>query len=242
MRRDHVPGIVFGLLLVACGVVWLASNIFKLNIDFGLLWPGFLLVPGIILWFTYLVSRDKDSSWGVLIPANILFFLGVTFFINVFVSRFLDYGSIWAWTVFMYPGSVALAFWITWAFSNKKNALIIPAVILSAISFMLLCLMSFALLFTDQTEVTKYLWPLMLVCAGSFILTSPLWGRAFPNKEEWKDQEKWKAWGENFGRKMEKMGKDVEKSVNEAMKDEKPQDVEEGELVDAPEMDQDGDK
>jgi hypothetical protein len=41
---------------------------------------------------------------------------------------------------------------------------------------------------------------------------------------------------------MEKMGKDVEKSVNEAMKDEKPQDVEEGELVDAPEMDQDGDK
>jgi hypothetical protein len=36
---------------------------------------------------------------------------------------------------------------------------------------------------------------------------------------------------------MEKMGKDVEKSVNEAMKDEKPQDVEEGELVDAGEMD-----
>lgn len=183
MNRRQSSGLVFGVLLILAGGIWLVSNIFKLNIDFSVLWPLFILVPGLMWWVDYLVKHQQPEAYRLLIPANILTFLGLTFFTNVLVDRYLNYNLIWAWTVFMYPGSVAIAFWIAWLFSAKKKALLVPATILTFISAMLLCVVSVGFLFSGQSEITKYIWPLMLICGGVFILSTPLWQKSFPESK-----------------------------------------------------------
>lgn len=184
--EKSVPGIFWGALLVLAGLVWLLSNLFEFQIDFGLLWPAFLLIPALILWSSYLFG-GKKTDVGVLIPANILLFLSITFFFNTFASVVLGYSQAWVLTVFMYStGPVAIAFWITWFASGKKPGYLIPAVILTVISVCIAAVTVPIALFSTPifAELTRVGWPLLLILIGLMVIFGPIWSKAFTPDEE----------------------------------------------------------
>ncbi len=213
--------LLIGILFIFMGTLWFIISITPgIEFNFGYIWPVFLLVPSLLFFGEYLGSKDKKSKYGLLIPANLLFFLAMTFFVNMIFTLNYDYGNIWIITMFMYPGSVAIAFWITWLVS-KKGALLIPAVILSFISFLLVCVtMSIIILPGSGFEdLSRFVWPFLFIGFGLLIVLSPTWSRVF----HWDNE---KEWGKNLGKEMEKMGTDIEKVFEGEIVEEKIEDNE----------------
>jgi len=217
-----VPGVFWGALLVLAGLFWLLSNLFEFQIDFGMLWPAFLLIPGLILWSSYLFGGDK-ADVGVLIPANILLFLSVTFFFNTFASVVLGYSQAWVLTVAMYStGPVAIAFWITWFASGRKAGYLIPAVILTIISICIASVTVPIALFNTPifAEVTRIGWPLLLILIGLMVVFGPIWAKAFTPDGESGEKKKPQAGpdieeAEIVEEKTTKVKDDEKKSVDE---------------------------
>lgn len=238
--KNNIGRIIWGIVLILVGVVWLVSNFvpdFKLNWNY--IWPLFLLVPGLVMWIGFLVSRKKKEDVGVLIPANILTFLALTFYINIIGSDVFHVEGIWAFTAFMYPGTIALAFFITWVFA-KEFGFLIPAFILGVISVLIFCATSgVALIGGEATaQVPALVWPTIIICLGTFILLSPLWAGAMRKRTRWmgKSEDEWEKWGDNLGKQIENSVEGLfgEKKESEKPKSEpesKPADVQEAELI-----------
>jgi hypothetical protein len=218
--------ILFGGLIVLFGLAILISNLFGdtfsiFRINWGLIWPFFIIIPGVFFWASWFSSKDRQEKWGLLIPAGILSFLGLTFLVNMFVSTYGDFGGIWILSAFMYPGSVALAFWMAWFIQGRKErGLMIVASILSVVSLVVLMISLTAYLSIGFFAVTK-MWPLFIICLGFVVLFSPIFKTAFKKDGKYfgKTEAEWHEWGENFGRsfedKMEKKGKDFEKEMED---------------------------
>lgn len=215
MNKNKLTPLLLGITLIVGGSAWIALNLLDVNIDFAVVWPLFLIIPGIAFWVSYFFNR-KD--WGVLIPANILLFLGLTFLLNSTVSNYLEYESIWTWTTFMYTGAPAIAFWIAWYASKKEIGMLIPAVILTLISFGTFCISLSVLLFSDLRllEAGQVFWPLLFVCGGMFLLLMPFW------------QLVWRVDGAEE-KKKDKKRKMTQKNTKE--KQDKPQNAEEAEVI-----------
>jgi hypothetical protein len=186
MKGSSISSAVWGILLILAGATWLGTNLLNVNIDFTLLWPIFLLIPGAILWLTYLFSKNQ-SNHAVLIPANILVFLSITFFFNMFASVVLHYDRAWLLTVSMYStGPVAIAFWITWAASGRLTRYLVPAVIMTIISACIAFITVPLALFNTPifTELSKVGFPLLMILIGLLIIFSPIWTKAFEQSNE----------------------------------------------------------
>lgn len=230
-KNELVAGISFGLFFILCGVTWLISNLIpEIQINWSIIWPVFILFPGVFFWALYLFNRN---DYALLIPANVLVFLSITFFINILFQNAFNYPEIWALLAFMYPGSVAMSFWIVW-FISKKNILLVPAVILSMASLLVMCISTFLLFVSGPAgdEAHKVFWPLTAICIGLFIIMGPLWTLPFKDGEgRWigKTEKEWEEWGKKFGKEMEKTGNNLEESIDGLASDLK--DAEEAEVV-----------
>lgn len=212
----------------------MASNFVPgFSINWEYIWPLFLILPGVFFWIKYLATKSRTSSIGLLIPANILICLGITFYINIIGSNIFGLNGIWVATAFMYPGSVALAFWITWVASRREVVLLVPAMVTSAISLLILCSTSLVGILggAATAEVNRVLWPVLIICLGVFVLLSPFWAVAFRNDQRWmgKTSREWEAWGKEFGKKVEEWGDKVEKSQSQDST--KPAQADEAEVV-----------
>ena len=217
MHKNHFPRILVGCMLLIIGIILLITN-FLTGTGFlwSLVWPIFILIPGILLMYLWFSSDNKHDSYGLLIPSTILVSISITLFINMFFTVILNYGLIWVWTSFAYTGSVGLALWISSIYAPKKKGLILAAKILAVISFVVLVFSIGNLLLVSliRTDILCKLWPFAIICPGILILASPLW-HAFFRKGKWfgRSEKEWKNWGENFGKDMEKMGKDLGKNM-----------------------------
>jgi hypothetical protein len=122
---------VFGTIMVLIGLALLSNNLGLIDIDLSLLWPLFLVVPGLALEIGYLAD-GRDA--GVLVPAGMLITYGLVFFANI----------IWGWHNMAYlwpffPLGVAIGLFQLYLFGRRDSALLIPIGILggfSAIAFM----------------------------------------------------------------------------------------------------------
>jgi hypothetical protein len=117
---------VFGTLIILIGLVLLFNNLGLLNIDLSLLWPLFLLVPGLAFEIGYLTG-GKDP--GLLVPGGILTTWGLVFFANI----------IWGWHMMEYlwpafPLGVAIGLFQLYLFGKREAALLIPIGILGGFS------------------------------------------------------------------------------------------------------------
>ncbi len=242
-----------GSMLILFGGLWLASSFIpEFRINWGLLWPIFLLIPGLFFWGKFLFSRNRTGDIGLVIPGTILVCLALVFFINTVGSSLLKIDGLWLFTAFMYPGSVALSFLLAWLFS-RENTFLIPAFILLAITGLVFCATtSVAILGGSATaDINRVLLPIILVCVGVFVLINPFWVAVFRGKDgKWggKTEQEWKSWGENLGKKMERMGEDISRSIENALepgstdskkaadKNHPPRDAQEAELVESMEI------
>lgn len=250
--NNNISKLAGGGLLILFGGLWLAANFIPgFNINWGAVWPLFLVIPGLMFWGRYLFSSNRENEVGLLIPANILLLIGLTFYFNIIANDVLNIHNAWVLTVFMYPGSVAIAFWITWLASKREIAFFIPAAILTGITLLVMCGVSGVALIGGQAtaDVNRIIWPLLIICLGLFVLLSPIWSSTVFKSSKWmgKSKEEWESWGKDFGKKMETAGEKFGKSVEDAFegksKSEKKDDevdvtnAEEAELVNSEKID-----
>jgi hypothetical protein len=246
MESNNSTKLLSGGLLILFGGLWLAANFIPgFNINWDLIWPLFLVIPGLVFWVKYLSATDRSAVVGMLIPANILLFLGLIFYFNIFASDVLLVDNIWVFTAFMYPGSVALAFWITWFASKRQIPFLIPAVILSGISLLVFCGTSAVSLIGGEatSDVSRLTWPLLIVCLGFFVLLSPIWSNSVFKSSNFggKNTESWEKWMEDFGKSIENAfeEKPTRKSSAESDAEIEIANAVEAELVESEEIDPD---
>jgi len=156
-NRNNFLGIIF----VALGTVLLISNIYRWNfLSINNLWPFFILIPGLVLeWSYFFKARDRS----LLVPGGILTTLGLLFFFETFTGWQFS-----AYTWPFYPLSVAIGLFQLYLFSNRPWGLLIPVFILSTIS-----IVSYSLIFLQALQI----WvdfgltaPIILILFGLFII------------------------------------------------------------------------
>jgi len=148
-QRSFAPGII----LIALGILFLLPRFFHVHL--AQLWPFFILGGGIAFYIAFIADR---SNYGLLMPGTILTVIGLLFFYCT-VEGWYMMETLWPFFIIA-PG---LGFALMYLFGNKERGLLIPAGILLALGcFFLLA----------RTEY-DYLWPLVLIAFGVFLLVAP---------------------------------------------------------------------
>jgi hypothetical protein len=83
-------------LLIGGGVVLLLARMFDVHlIDF--LWPGFIIIPGLLLMYpAYKSTADETSGWSFLaVPGTMIVATGVLLFIMNLFNHFEAWAYVW---------------------------------------------------------------------------------------------------------------------------------------------------
>lgn len=180
MNSEQITKLIVGIGFIIVGIGWLGSTLLGIDIPFNLLWPFFVIIPGLFIGFQYL--RDP-KDWGQVIPATILILVGSNLLITNFISEQFDSEQIWLATAFVYPGSVAAAFWIAFFVSKPREiSMMIVASILTAATFITFCFTMFVLLLSGTWEElfsNGVVWAIGLIIIGIFVLSGPFISKLF---------------------------------------------------------------
>ena len=101
LRIDKEKGVIFpSIILIGIGLIFVASEsqIFGAGVDLGMLWPLFIIVPG--LGFVGLWVTDT-KNWGVLVPAAACLITGTIFL----TMRFAENAH---WIGYMMPAIIII--------------------------------------------------------------------------------------------------------------------------------------
>ena len=206
MQNNNSLNKYFGGILLALGLVWLGGNFLSDKTEFwSLVWPVFVLVPGLFFFFLY-QSLGKDRHWGILIPGVYLTSLAVGFFINASVSVLFDYPTIWAWTSFMYIFALAITFGVVGRVSGKRVFLQIANILALISIFIFVIVGGFLFFFTIlAAETSRRYWPVIIIIIGIIVLLGPSAPKIlFPSGKYFgKSEEDWRKWGEEVGKEFE---------------------------------------
>ena len=119
---------LIGFSLVIFGIILLLINFNIINLDLSLLWPIFLLIPGLIFELSYFTTRKNP---GFLVPGGILITYSLLFFItNIFGGYLFAY----LWPVF--PLGVAIGLLQLYLFGKKDNGLLLAILIIGGFSIL----------------------------------------------------------------------------------------------------------
>ncbi len=153
--KKEYGGIIPGVILIVLGILFLLP---RLGVDFGNLWPTFLLAPGISFIIYYIFSQNKEKTSGIMIPGTILVLLSSFFYFQAF-SGWDDSDKLWP----IYPFIVGLSFYAKYLAGYKKDrGILMPANILTGVGILFLILNYYSF----------NLWPLILIVAGMFFILS----------------------------------------------------------------------
>lgn len=153
---------VVGIILIVLGGLFLADRYTNFHFaSIELLWPLFVLIPGLMFEAGYFSKRDNP---GLLVPGGILTVIGGTFLFSTFTNWHYSY---YTWPMYLLAVSFGL-FQLYW-FGKKEKALLIPIgilafVALSAYVRMLTNLWIFNILRAD------FVFPVVLILVGILIL------------------------------------------------------------------------
>jgi hypothetical protein len=180
VSRDSFPSsrragtAVWGLVLVALGIWFLLQSLGVPLPGMAALWPVFSTLAGVGFFASWLFSRDKRSSYGVMIPATITFLIGL-FFFGFTLGAFAWGDMAYLWPVF--PLIVGIAFVVTWVFSGFREwGLLVPGGVTGAVGLI-------GLAFTLGRLEYPYLrwilrgWPALLILIGLIVLVGGLLDR-----------------------------------------------------------------
>ncbi|HEY43917.1 MAG TPA: hypothetical protein G4O11_08045 [Anaerolineae bacterium] len=125
MRRNGVR-IVFSVLLIGAGVLFLLQNLGFLRDAGGLFWALAFAVGGGAFLYVYLSDR---THWWAIIPGLTLLGIGEIIAVGTFLPQ---YDEILGAPVFM--GFISLSFWIIYLTNRENWWAIIPGGVLLAIA------------------------------------------------------------------------------------------------------------
>ncbi len=148
-------GMLPGVLLIAAGVLLLASNIGLFRFNWNFVWPLFLLVPGLVFEFSFFGTGRNP---GVLVPGGILTLYGLFFYLNILTGwSFMDN----LWPVFILGPAIGL--FQLYVFGGRERGTLIASSILGFISMVFLS-------FTLFGFAADFIGPAILILFGLFIL------------------------------------------------------------------------
>ena len=112
--------VVFGLLLISAGVVFLLDNLNVIALNWQALIGPLFVVGGLIFLLVFILNTDE---WWALIPAMALISLGLIIFMGQ-----EDFANEWTGAVFL--GMLGLSFWLIYAFHPLHWWAVIPGGVL----------------------------------------------------------------------------------------------------------------
>lgn len=154
MKNSHSA---LGVLLLVIGSVMLLNNtnIFTFNME--LLWPLFMIIPGVVYHLSYFNGKSKHNP-TVLVPGAILLIYGVYFLFSI-ITHWKFSGVLWP----IFPMAVGIGFYEMYYFGGKRKGHMTTAIILVGFSFFALLMELFNLNF-------NYLFPIVLIVTGLVIV------------------------------------------------------------------------
>lgn len=145
-----------GIIILFLGVFMLLNHLGFITFRFALIWPLFLLIPGLMFEFGYFFSRKKNPSQ--LVPGGILTVYGLVFFLEAF------YG--WAFLSPVWPFlllGVAFGLFQLYVFGYQDRSLLLPTILLTILGLSNILQNYYA--FDFQLAV-----PIILILAGLFLI------------------------------------------------------------------------
>ncbi len=144
---------LIGICLIGLGCLLLLAKIGIVRAGWGVFWPMFILLPGMIMEGTYFYNKELI---GLLVPGGILTIIGVTFFIC----------SIFGWGLMsvlwpLFPFAVAFGLFQLYIFGGREEGLLIPCGILGLGSIA-------ALLINLVTAAAGKILPVVLIVVGVY--------------------------------------------------------------------------
>ncbi len=151
MQKD-TRSLIWGVMLIIIGFVFLGSNLDWFSFDWGDLWPSVLILGGLFFWFGWLFNRKE---FGLLMPGSILLVYGIMF----------QYSALYGWYRMdeLWPGFLlgpGVGFVFMYLLGNREKGLLVPAFILIGL----------AGIFWIGDDAFHYFWPLLLIGIGIYLL------------------------------------------------------------------------
>jgi hypothetical protein len=167
-RLHNSGGIIAGLLLVCLGGLLLLGEVFQLHV-MGLLWPFFVIVPGLLL-FGAMLNGGKGAA-GLAIPASIVTMVGVLLFYQNIFNLWATWAYAWA---LVFPTAFGIGLVIQGVWSGD---LVLRNRGVDAIKTGLIIFAVFALFFELLLNISGFrsglvgriFWPLLLIGLGVWL-------------------------------------------------------------------------
>lgn len=158
MRKNNI---IWGFLLIAIGIIVLISKVYGIDIiSMELLWPLFILAPGLCFEFSYFIRR-RDP--GILVPGGILTTLGILFLFQTYTN--------WRFSEITGPAAmlaVAIGLFQLYIFGRGSKGLLIPVFILGVMGLIGLLTIIFGQIL-PWLNYSLFL-PMILILIGIYLL------------------------------------------------------------------------
>ncbi|MFZ0389755.1 MAG: DUF5668 domain-containing protein [Calditrichia bacterium] len=151
MNHD-AKSIIWGLILVILGFLFLGNNLEWFDFNWDQVWPVLMIAAGIFFWIGWLMNRRE---YGLLMPGTILLIYGLLF---LYCANYGWWRMDSLWPVFLLGPGVGFLF--MYLLGNRERGLLVPAVILIGLSA----------LFWSGVSGFRYLWPVLLIIVGIYLL------------------------------------------------------------------------
>jgi hypothetical protein len=151
MQRE-TRSLIWGIILIAIGFIFLGNNLGWFYLEWENIWPLIIIGGGVLFWIGWLANRKE---FGLLMPGTILLVYGLMF----------EYSTINGWYYMddLWPGFLlgpGLGFFFMYLLGNRERGLLIPAFILIVL----------AILFWMGNESFRFVWPVLLIVIGVYLL------------------------------------------------------------------------
>jgi hypothetical protein len=151
MQRE-TRSLIWGIILIAIGFIFLGNNLGWFYLEWENIWPLIIIGGGVLFWIGWLANRKE---FGLLMPGTILLVYGLMF----------EYSTINGWYYMddLWPGFLlgpGLGFFFMYLLGNRERGLLIPAFILIVL----------AILFWMGNESYRFVWPVLLIVIGVYLL------------------------------------------------------------------------
>ncbi len=150
--EDRTKSMVWGILFILVGVLFLLRNLGVLSFSLANTWPFLLLFPGVVFWLFWFADR---THYRLLMPGTILIVYGLYFLLeNQWPYRLS--GALWPIFI-LGPG---LGFWAMYVLGSREERYLRSGLVLTVISGVF-----FALALDN-----RFVWPLLLIGVGVYLI------------------------------------------------------------------------
>lgn len=180
-RGMGIGPIMLGGSLIIVGVFFLIAQLF--NFDFlliSVLWPLFIIVPGVLLFSMALTRRDEEGK-SLATVGSIVSMLGLLLFYQNSTGHWENWAYAWALLV---PTAVGIGQMIFGTLTGQSELVkggsrlaVIGSVIFLVGFFFFEVILGIGGMGLARYGLTRFAWPILLIGVGMLVIVYNLFGR-----------------------------------------------------------------